>query len=247
MCAPLRPGLCPRPRLVACGAPTPHAASSRARMCAPLRPGLCPRPRLVACGAPTPHARGLCAPLRSAPDPGSSLVGPRRPTPLPRGRACARRYDRGSAPDPGSASSVGATPRTPRGRFAGTPKAPLRVRGARTCAPLRPGPSDVSAGEALLLLLPPASCLLPPASCLLPPASPASCLLPPASCLLPPASCLLTSRKSPLTRRSPGESDTAPVSYTGCCEACRSPRRSSRCSSHVPGASPRGTPARRPP
>ena len=59
--------------------------------------------------------------------------------------------------------------------------------------------------------------------------------------------CLLPSTAFSPTRRCPGESDTAPVSYIGCCEACRSPRRSSRCSSRVPGASPRGTPARRPP
>ena len=119
-------GLRPKPRLVACGAPSPHAASSRARRCAPPTGG-------------------------SAPNPGSSLVGPHRPTPLPRGRAGARRplglrpkprlvacgapsaprrflagaqvraAHWGSAPNPGSASSVGATPRTPRGRYAGAP------------------------------------------------------------------------------------------------------------------------------
>ena len=54
-------------------------------------------------------------------------------------------------------------------------------------------------------------------------------------------------RAPPPTRRSPVESDTAPASCTGCYEAYRSPRRSSRCSSRVPGAFPRGTPARRPP
>jgi hypothetical protein len=44
-------------------------------------------------------------------------------------------------------SLVGASPRTPRGRSAGTPKAPLRGRGARTCAPwpvvqLEPGRNE---------------------------------------------------------------------------------------------------------
>ena len=49
------------------------------------------------------------------------------------------------------------------------------------------------------------------------------------------------------TRRHPVESDIAPASCTGCCEACRSPRPFSRCSSRAPEASPRETPARPPP
>ena len=50
-----------------------------------------------------------------------------------------------------------------------------------------------------------------------------------------------------VSRRSPGESDTAPASCTGYFGACRSPRPSSRCSSRTPGASRRGTPARQSP
>src|SRR5262249_33977807 len=48
-------------------------------------------------------------------------------------------------------------------------------------------------------------------------------------------------------RPSPGWSGTARASCTDCCAACRSPQRSSRCSSHSRGACRPGTSARRSP
>ncbi len=60
--------------------------------------------------------------------PGSALSGARPGTEFGLSSLCG-----------GSFTSSGLRPETPRGRFAGTPKAPLRARAARTCAPARSG------------------------------------------------------------------------------------------------------------
>ena len=154
---PLQTGLRPEPH--ATGAATPprrslaHAVSWRGVRVARRKEGACRRhatdeaTRPLQTGLrPEPHAnapRGPREPHSASARRARARLGGTNRNAIQgvsgRGVRLARRKEGAArrAVTDAATSSDGAAPRTPRERSAGTPRAPLRVREARTCAPRR--------------------------------------------------------------------------------------------------------------